>query len=1313
VKDIYNEEDYMSVDNNESNVSLLQYYAGESTAPENVTQTQTTINRERNLKINAELVGAGEELSPESQLFNAINSYDSETINDVINQFTNIDVNIQGKFRNTALHVAVINNDANLVKSLLKKRADISLVNDKGETVLHIAAYYGLIEIVSILMEYVKESKSLGGYSEHLLNKYNGWGKTPLMEAVEKNNVEIVKILLSSHYININLQREISKIKCVYYTPKSASAPETAVIQGHESIVELLLQYDQLNYSVRGGLITYIKNNSATQIEIYLQGSSSHILHLAAASGQLNILKLLLKKIGINSITISDNHNNNILHAAIEEAQIEVITFLLNKQSLENTLGEEISKEIYNNFINQQNYGSVTPLGIFLSKLDIYSNPAFKQVLYTLIASPFLNPNIYYSFEGDNILHFACASDENEIIQMLSKRSDVDFNLKNAKGETPLHVTNSPKTLNLLRELANYRNDIDVNSYDEFEHIKSLLAISFEELWFGESVVITGLTTDKLLQVYQTKETFHTTIKYLKTIVEIECKIAQKIDTKYALKLENNIMHCVDYYFNVCNQQLKSEKEIDEEDLRIRQQLYDQVFNSIPGGLFLDAGTEKLIIDDINITIIKKSERNEKVEENAEVTYEFLASMLEDEFSEGVQPKKYPLLHKYIKSSEPDMITALANFSKLDLEHRDEEKLRAISLAKAKMRTALNKEERRKLQHLENDITVNLRRRSILGLKQRLEKYSTHDLKMLLNLAENKILDKSILEGYINFTVHIQIKGKNKKSKAITPENVLKIINDIVCSRGEEKDDIPPILNRKEVINYVILKAAHAIYDNSNRTSGEELDSETEQNQENIRKEKWQRELELTTVNKESEPSSIFIPVFRGINFMRDLFEYEDRNTYEQQAYSKPFFASHACYFMLDKEPHDQTVTLEQLTEQADRIQNLIRTLNDPDTIKLFKGSEKALRNCKSLLRRLQLLYTENIDGFNYDIFTNISGASPEIKERILNQFPWFNKIFTKNPFVSGSITPMHSVRYALGVSRANANTELLLDPRYNSNGKPKYPCVGLVFIALYPMEEYQNLEAINVPKAFAHGEFPTMKSQLELLAEAEITIAGMMKYVVVGMPIVFPNFENNCKKGPLEEYISSRKNYMNIVSGIKKKRGSIEYREAIGKLKDHLITFYDKKLIQIAKNRAKLQEGELNFELPDSSFTEHTPEPSKIQSIAKNKRLELEKSAMKKMEDKLENEKAIGILFSQGVNAAAMDDNHRGFSLLTQGHDNKKKIDKLSLCQKTVNKSKTENSQQSKVKVGKCAFFQESKAVDANAVSTSTSRLIRRISRA
>src|SRR5688572_17689055 len=87
------------------------------------------------------------------------------------------------------LEQAVLANDPRKLRRALAKGANAGrLVRPDGRTVLHLACARGNLEIVSILIDKT---------TRKMLNKLDAAGYTPLMDAVEGNHMEVVRMLLA------------------------------------------------------------------------------------------------------------------------------------------------------------------------------------------------------------------------------------------------------------------------------------------------------------------------------------------------------------------------------------------------------------------------------------------------------------------------------------------------------------------------------------------------------------------------------------------------------------------------------------------------------------------------------------------------------------------------------------------------------------------------------------------------------------------------------------------------------------------------------------------------------------------------------------------------------------------------------------------------------------------------------------------------------------------------------------------------------------------------------------------------------------
>jgi ankyrin repeat protein len=196
-------------------------------------------------------------------LLDLINNYteSSNYLAKKILQKKGIDVNIQDKFGQTALHWAIIRNNKEIVKLLLgKENIDVNIQNKNGKTALYWAIKNNNTEIVKLLLE--KEDIDVNIQYEN--------GKTALYWAIYNKNTEIVKLLLEKEDIDVNIQNK-----------NGESALLWAIYNENTEIVKLLLEKEDIDVNIQ-----------------YENGDTP--IHLAISKKRLDIIKLLLKKAGLN-----------------------------------------------------------------------------------------------------------------------------------------------------------------------------------------------------------------------------------------------------------------------------------------------------------------------------------------------------------------------------------------------------------------------------------------------------------------------------------------------------------------------------------------------------------------------------------------------------------------------------------------------------------------------------------------------------------------------------------------------------------------------------------------------------------------------------------------------------------------------------------------------------------------------------------------------------------------------------------------------------------------------------------------------------
>ncbi|MCJ1476070.1 hypothetical protein MMC13_004735 [Lambiella insularis] len=209
-----------------------------------------------------------------------------------------IDTNMQDMDSDTALSLAVINQNTAVVKSLLAHRGiDIDLSNVVGTTPLAAAARLGSTEIVDLLL--------LSGANASIKDRQGGG--TPLQRAVDEGRTSMVQMFLH-HEVDIHGVDDSGR-----------GLLHSASINGHEQIARLFLE---------AGLS---KDATGTRRETSL--------HDASRQGHSAVVKVLLEA-GANK-TINDKSGRTPATVAWQNGHIELMRLLEGKD----TAGVNVANE--------------------------------------------------------------------------------------------------------------------------------------------------------------------------------------------------------------------------------------------------------------------------------------------------------------------------------------------------------------------------------------------------------------------------------------------------------------------------------------------------------------------------------------------------------------------------------------------------------------------------------------------------------------------------------------------------------------------------------------------------------------------------------------------------------------------------------------------------------------------------------------------------------------------------------------------------------------------------------------------------------
>ncbi|XP_071097462.1 serine/threonine-protein phosphatase 6 regulatory ankyrin repeat subunit A-like [Haliotis cracherodii] len=364
-------------------------------------------------------------------------------------------IEIRGQYGRTAVMAAAANGHQKVLDLLVSKGCNLSVVDDVGNNILHVACISDNVQIVDYLISHdIANIESRGQYGRTAVMVAAALGKKAFDLLVSKgcnlsvvddngdnilhaaclsDNVQIVDYLISHDIADIESRGQYGR-----------TAVMVAAANGHQKVLDLLvskgcilsvvdddgdniLHVACLSDNVQ--IVDYLISHDIADIESRGQYGRTAVM-VAAAEGKKKAFDLLVSK-GCN-LSVVDDDGDNILHSACLSDNVQIVDYL-------------ISHDI----------ADIESRGQYGRTAVMKAAAKGHQKVFDLLVSKGCNLSVVDN-DGNNILHLSCSWGRVDIVRQLLVESSVDVSSTNIHGQTPVQVARRFQQDDVVRLLSSW-----------------------------------------------------------------------------------------------------------------------------------------------------------------------------------------------------------------------------------------------------------------------------------------------------------------------------------------------------------------------------------------------------------------------------------------------------------------------------------------------------------------------------------------------------------------------------------------------------------------------------------------------------------------------------------------------------------------------------------------------------------------------------------------------------------------------------------------------------------------------------------------
>ncbi|XP_067658334.1 ankyrin repeat domain-containing protein 50-like [Haliotis asinina] len=348
------------------------------------------------------------------------------------------DINSRGDYGRTLVMMAAEKGHRDVFDLLVREGADVSLVDENRNNILHVACIGGHVDMVKhVLSKKVADINSRGHY-----------GRTPVMMAAEKGHRDVFDLLV----------REGADVSLV--DEKINNILHVSCIGGHVDMVKHVLSKKVADINSRGhyGRTPVIMAAEKGHRDVFdplvregadvslVDENRNNILHVACIGGHVDIVKHVLSK-KVADINSRGQYGRTLVMMAAEKGHRDVFNLLVRE-------GADVSlvDENRNNILHVSCIGGhvdIVKYVLSLKVADINSRGHYGRTP-VMMAARFGHRDVFDLLvrEGadvslvdenrNNILHVACIGGHADMVKHVLSKKVADINSRDQYGRTPV-----------------------------------------------------------------------------------------------------------------------------------------------------------------------------------------------------------------------------------------------------------------------------------------------------------------------------------------------------------------------------------------------------------------------------------------------------------------------------------------------------------------------------------------------------------------------------------------------------------------------------------------------------------------------------------------------------------------------------------------------------------------------------------------------------------------------------------------------------------------------------------------------------------